>query len=61
MIHEIAGLDNLTQLESLDLSENDIRCVEGLASLPKLKFLSLAGDFTTATAAHAIERMFCMT
>ena len=61
MIHEIAGLDTLTQLESLDLSENDIRCVEGLASLPKLRFLSLAGDFATANAAHAIDCMFCMT
>lgn len=43
MIHEITGLDNLIQLESLDLSENDIRRVEGLGGLSKLKFLSLAG------------------
>ena len=43
MIHEIMGLDSLTQLETLDLSENDIRRVEGLNHLTKLKFLSLSG------------------
>lgn len=43
MIHEVIGLDSLTQLETLDLSENDIRRVEGLGHLKKLKFLNLSG------------------
>lgn len=44
MIHQITGLHSLTQLETLDLSENDIRHVEGLEQLTKLKFLSLSGE-----------------
>ena len=43
MIHQVMGLNSLTQLETLDLSENDIRQVEGLQQLTKLKFLSLSG------------------
>lgn len=43
-IHKIAGLDHLTNLESLDLSGNLIEKIEGLESLTKLSFLDLSSN-----------------
>lgn len=44
MIHEVAGLGSLTQLETLDLADNDITKVQNLACLPCLKTLNLSGN-----------------
>lgn len=40
-IHEIEGLENLTELRSLWLNSNEIREIKGLETLTKLKFLNL--------------------
>jgi Leucine-rich repeat (LRR) protein len=44
MISEITGLEALTALESLDLSDNYIEKVSGLSGLPVLRTLTLSGN-----------------
>jgi hypothetical protein len=41
LINKITGLENLTELETLDLSGNKIEKIEGLENLTKLKLLDL--------------------
>jgi Leucine-rich repeat (LRR) protein len=43
-INKITGLENLTELESLDLSGNKIEKIEGLENLTKLKLLDLSSN-----------------
>lgn len=44
MIHEISGLERLTNLETLDLSNNQLYDLGGLDCLPGLKTLNLSGN-----------------
>lgn len=43
-INKITGLENLTELETLDLSGNKIEKIEGLENLTKLKLLDLSSN-----------------
>jgi len=62
IIHSISGLQAQGNLQLLDLSENDISCVEGVGNLKQLTTLLLGNNkLTTAGDLSQLEELTSLT
>lgn len=58
MIRHVSGLEALSQLRMLDLSDNCLTALEGLPHLPELEHLKVSGNKLSSTKS-VLPAMLC--